>query len=189
MNRTRTTDEISNRRDHFVLEGRSAVSRPNQPRAGHIPQTSNRPWMHCGEIPLRHAFDGQPAEVPRRMEAIDVQVGKRSNAGSSEAWSLTFILQDLNLMHAFAEICLAFAERIAEASSKDTALRQIYATVDQWQRLLKSSVMQTSSKSYAELSANWPRYSKSRNAPESVWRRFASLGQAPMRAAALHLPG
>lgn len=82
--------------------------------------------------------DNQP-KVPRRMEAIDVQVGKRSNVGSSEAWSLTFILQDLNLMHAFAEICLAFAERIAEASSKDTALRQIYATVDQWQRLLKSS--------------------------------------------------
>ena len=66
--------------------------------------------------------DNQP-KAPRRMEAIDVRVGRRFNADSSEAWSLTFILQDVNLMHAFAEICLAFAERIAEASSKDAALR------------------------------------------------------------------
>ncbi|ETY71791.1 PD-(D/E)XK motif protein [Bifidobacterium moukalabense] len=81
--------------------------------------------------------DSRP-KVPKRMEAIDVRVGKRSGAGPSEAWSLTFILQDQSLVHAFAEICLAFAERIAEASSKDAALRQIYVTVDQWQRLLKS---------------------------------------------------
>lgn len=81
--------------------------------------------------------DDRP-KAPKRMEAIDVRVGRRPNAGPSEAWSLTFILQDRSLVHAFAEICLAFAERIAEAPSKDAALRQIYVTVDQWQRLLKS---------------------------------------------------
>lgn len=45
----------------------------------------------------------------------------------------------LSLIHAFGEICLAFANRIADAPSEDAALRQIYATVDQWQRLLKMS--------------------------------------------------
>lgn len=82
--------------------------------------------------------DNRP-QIPKKMEAIEVQVGRRPGASSSETWSLTFILQDQSLVHAFAEICLAFAERIAEAPSKDAALRQIYVTVDQWQRLLKSS--------------------------------------------------
>lgn len=81
--------------------------------------------------------DSRP-QIPKKMEAVDVQVGRRSGTGSSETWSLTFILQDQSLVHAFAEICLAFAERIADAPSKNAALRQIYVTVDQWQRLLKN---------------------------------------------------
>lgn len=81
--------------------------------------------------------DSRP-QIPKKMEAIDIRVGQRSGASSSETWSLTFILQDQSLVHAFAEICLAFAERIAESPSKEAALRQINMTVDQWQRLLKN---------------------------------------------------
>lgn len=74
-----------------------------------------------------------------RLEAIDVRVSMRGNARPREKWALTFTLQDWSLIHAFGEICLAFANRIAYAPSEDAALRQIYATVDQWQRLLKIS--------------------------------------------------
>lgn len=74
-----------------------------------------------------------------RLEAIDVRVSMRGNARPREKWALTFTLQDWSLIHAFGEICLAFANRIADAPSEDAALRQIYATVDQWQRLLKIS--------------------------------------------------
>lgn len=75
----------------------------------------------------------------QRLEAIDIQVGRRENARSDENWSLVFVLQDWSLVHAFAEICVAFADRIADASSKEIALHQVYITVDQWQRLLKTS--------------------------------------------------
>lgn len=71
------------------------------------------------------------------LEAIDVQVGSRTSP-IGENWSLTFILRDWSLLHAFAEICLAFADRIRTASSRNSALREIYSTVDQWHRLLKS---------------------------------------------------
>ena len=74
-----------------------------------------------------------------RLEAIDVRVSMRGNARPREKWALTFTLQDWSLIHAFGEICLAFANRIADAPSEDAALRQIHATVDQWQRLLKIS--------------------------------------------------
>ena len=75
----------------------------------------------------------------QRLEAIDIQVGRRENARLNEKWSLVFVLQDWTLVHAFAEICMAFADRIADASSKEAALHQVYITVDQWQRLLKTS--------------------------------------------------
>ena len=71
------------------------------------------------------------------LEAIDVQVGSRTSP-IGEDWSLTFILRDWGLLHAFAEICLLFAERIRSASSKKGALREIYSTVDQWRRLLRT---------------------------------------------------
>lgn len=71
------------------------------------------------------------------LEAVDVRIGRRTSP-IGEDWSLTFVLRDWSLLHAFAEICLAFAERIRSAASKNAALREIYATVDQWQRLLRA---------------------------------------------------
>lgn len=79
-------------------------------------------------------------EQPKPMtslEAIDVRIGSRISP-IGEDWSLTFVLQDWGLLHAFAEICLAFVERIQATSSGETGLREICATVDQWQRLLKT---------------------------------------------------
>lgn len=70
------------------------------------------------------------------LEAIDVRIGSRISP-IGENWSLTFVLQDWGLLHAFAEICLAFVGRIRAADSKKAGLREIYVTVDQWQRLLK----------------------------------------------------
>lgn len=72
------------------------------------------------------------------LETIDVKVGVRPSSSIGENWSLMFILKDWGLLHAFAEICQAFVERIRHAPSEHAALRQIYATVDQWRRLLKA---------------------------------------------------
>ena len=71
------------------------------------------------------------------LKAIDVRVTARQSP-IKENWSLTFILKDWSLLHAFAEICLAFIERIRRSSSERSALREIYATMDQWRRLLKN---------------------------------------------------
>lgn len=90
-------------------------------------------------LPYIMLLTDQQPKVKVRLEAIDVRVGRREKAWVSEQWTLMFILQDWSLIHAFAEICLAFADRIAVATSREDALRQVYATVDQWQRLLKAS--------------------------------------------------
>lgn len=79
-------------------------------------------------------------EQPRlisTLEAVNVRIGRRQST-VGEDWSLTFILQDWSLLHAFAEICLAFVERIRVSPTKKASLRQVYATLDQWQRLLKT---------------------------------------------------
>ncbi|MCT6836104.1 MAG: PD-(D/E)XK motif protein [Bifidobacteriales bacterium] len=73
-----------------------------------------------------------------KLESVDVRIGKRISP-IDENWSLTFVLQDWGLLHAFAEICLVFVERIKDASSQHAALRSIYSTIDQWQRLLKAA--------------------------------------------------
>ena len=95
--------------------------------------------MHGRWTPLYHAAYRTTAQDLKSVGAIDVRVSMRGNARPREKWALTFTLQDWSLIHAFGEICLAFANRIADAPSEDAALRQIYATVDQWQRLLKIS--------------------------------------------------
>ena len=71
------------------------------------------------------------------LDVLDVRVTKRQSP-IGEDWSLLFILKDWSLLHAFAEICLAFIERIRRSPSQRAALREVYATLDQWRRLLKT---------------------------------------------------
>ena len=78
----------------------------------------------------------QPRQI-NTLEAVDVRMGRRQSI-VGEDWSLTFVLQDWSLLHAFAEICLAFVERIRVSPTEKASLRQIYATLDQCQRLLKT---------------------------------------------------
>lgn len=81
--------------------------------------------------------DQRPQQIPN-LEAIDIRIGTRVSP-IQEDWSFTFVLQDWSLLYAFAEICSAFMQRIRVSPSRRAALREIYSTVDQWQRLLKSA--------------------------------------------------
>ncbi|TPF96097.1 hypothetical protein EP30_09485 [Bifidobacterium sp. UTCIF-39] len=72
------------------------------------------------------------------LDVLDVRVAKRQSP-IGENWSLMFILKDWSLLHAFAEICLAFIARIRRSPSQRAALREVYATLDQWRRLLKTN--------------------------------------------------
>lgn len=88
-------------------------------------------------LPYIMILSGERPKPMADLEVIDVRVGSRMSP-IAEDWSLTFILRDWSLLHAFAEICLAFEQRVRIAPSKKAALREIYATVDQWRRLMKT---------------------------------------------------
>ena len=79
----------------------------------------------------------QPKPI-KGFEAISVQTGIRQGV-DSERWSLTFTLLDWGLLRAFAELCAALVERVRHAETEQEALRLVYATMDQWRRLLKGA--------------------------------------------------
>lgn len=73
---------------------------------------------------------------PKGFEAIAITIGARHSI-TSERWSLTFTLLDWGLLHAFAELSSALIERVGRTTTAQEALKQVYITVDQWQRLLR----------------------------------------------------
>ena len=79
----------------------------------------------------------QPKPI-KGFEAIVVKTGIRQGV-DSERWSLTFTLLDWGLLRAFAELCTALLERVRHSTTAQEALKQVYLTVDQWQRLLKGA--------------------------------------------------
>lgn len=80
--------------------------------------------------------EGKPREIAS-MQAISVSLNDRRPSVVGENWALIFTLEDWSLRHAFAELCATFATRIREAKTQGTALEQIYASMNQWKRLLQ----------------------------------------------------
>lgn len=70
------------------------------------------------------------------FEIISTTVSSRHGIGS-EQWSLVFTLPDWGLLRTFAEFCSAMIDRVNHIATAQDALKQVYLTVDQWQRLFK----------------------------------------------------